>query len=85
MPEEPQRRHATPREPRKMGRPPRAVPPRTDRTAEEIARAMLSLPADHQFTYTAKTVYHCALCKRVVEYPETLYRDGRCSKCRKAK
>ena len=84
MPEEPGVGHTTPRKRSKIGRPPRVVPPKTDRTAGEIAQAMLSLPADHKFTYNAKTVYHCAVCKRMVEYPETLYRDGRCSKCRKA-
>jgi DNA-directed RNA polymerase subunit RPC12/RpoP len=73
-------RHPKPKA--KMGRPPRVMPPKTDRTAGEIAQAMLSLPADHQFTYTAKTVYRCVGCQWVVEYPDTLYRDGRCRKCR---
>ena len=86
MQEEPRRvGHETPRKRGKrgkMGRPPRVMPPKTDHSAEEIAKAMLSLPADHKFTYTAKTVYRCVGCHRVVEYPDTLYRDGRCRKCR---
>ena len=25
--------------------------------------------------------YRCGACGRTVQYPETLYRDGRCSEC----
>ena len=26
-------------------------------------------------------VYQCEACERVVEFPETLYRDGNCEQC----
>ena len=33
------------------GRPPRPMPERIDASPEEIAKAMLSLPADHKWKY----------------------------------
>lgn len=68
------------------GRPGRKYPPRIDATAEEIGQAMFALPADHQWEYEKGEgkVYRCVDCKREVWYPETLYRDGRCEKCKKA-
>ena len=44
---------------------------------------MFALPADHQWEYLkdgGKT-YRCVDCEREVNYPETLYRDGRCESC----
>ena len=43
-----------PRRKKERGRPPKAknlYPPRVDATAEEMARAMFRLPADHQREY----------------------------------
>ena len=60
--------------------------PRIDAKPEEMARAMFSLPADHQWEYekTGGKTYRCHDCQREVAYPETLYRDGRCASCHKA-
>ena len=76
-----------PRRKKERGRPMQTgYPPRIDATAEELAQAMLSLPADHEWEYEkggnpSRMVYRCADCKREVYYPETLYRDGRCEPC----
>ena len=56
----------------------RSYPPRIDATPEEIARALLSGPMDGD---VEEGEYRCAECGREVNYPETLYRDGRCGKC----
>ena len=57
-------------------------PPRADVTAEDIAQAMFSLPADHEWEYLESAPeYRCADCGREVHYPDTLYRDGRCADC----
>ena len=74
------------RKKKERGRPlKRKFPPRVDAMAEEIARAMFALPADHQWEYPNAgpegAVYRCADCKREVRYPDTLYRDGRCDAC----
>lgn len=69
---------------RKRGRPvERKYPPRIDATAEEIAEAMFAFPDAHKRKYEeeAPTEYRCADCEREVNYPETLYRDGRCDQC----
>ena len=60
--------------------------PRVDAAPEEMAKAMFSLPADHQWKYekAGSAVYRCVSCERQVAYPETLYRDGRCENCHKA-
>ena len=66
--------------PIKQGFAPRGV---GEATPEEVARAMLSLPADHQWEYEKNggKTYQCADCEREVAYPETLYLDGRCEDC----
>ncbi len=62
--------------------------PRADATAEEMAKAMFAMPADHQWEYpdagTEGPVYRCADCGREVHYPDTLYQDGRCETCHTA-
>ncbi len=79
-----------PRRKKERGRPMRTgYPPRMEGTAEELAQAMLSLPADHQWEYEkgsnpSRMIYRCADCNREVYYPETLYRDGRCESCHEA-
>ena len=67
------------------GRPAKPLPPRVDVTPEEMARAIFTLPADHEWEYekTGGKTYRCNKCQREVKYPETLYRDGRCRLCRK--
>lgn len=64
----------------------RGYAPRIDATPEEMAKAMFSLPADHQWEYEKEggKVYKCADCGREVVYPETLYRNGRCENCHEA-
>ena len=69
---------------KKIGRPGRVMPPRTDYTAEEAAQAFLALPPDAKFEPTAQDVYHCVACEKVVEWPEVLHSDGVCGKCRRA-
>ena len=69
---------------KERGRPMRnAYPPRTDATPEELAKAMFALPADYEWQYEKDggKVYRCRDCEREVNYPETLYRDGRCESC----
>jgi len=68
------------------GRTGRPLPPRIDATMEEIAKAMLSMPSDHEWEYEKGEgkVYQCVACERVVSYPETLFRDGRCERCHPA-
>ena len=73
------------RKKRERGRPmKRGYAPRIDATPEEMAKAMFSLPADHQWEYEKDggKAYQCAVCEREVAYPETLYRDGRCEECK---
>ncbi len=72
------------RKKRERGRPMKqGYAPRIDATPEEMAKAMFSLPADHQWEYEKEggKVYRCVNCEREVAYPETLYRDGRCEDC----
>ena len=60
----------------------RPYPPRVDATPEEMAQAMLGLPADHKWEYQeTEPEYRCSDCGREVHYPETLFRDGRCKSC----
>ena len=40
-----------PRTKKPRGRPPKPLPPRIDASPEDIAKAMLSLPADHDWQY----------------------------------
>lgn len=73
------------RKKRERGRPmKRGYAPRVDATPEEIAKALFSLPASHVWQYEkgGGKVYHCRDCQREVNYPETLYRDGRCENCK---
>ena len=76
-----------PRRKKELGRPlERKYPPRVDATAEEMAQAMFSLPADHEWEYKkgSPKVYRCRDCGEAVYYPDTLYRDGRCETCHTA-
>ena len=69
---------------KERGRPvTRRLPPRIDATPEQLAQAMLSLPANHRlrFEQDGGTEYRCARCNREVHYPETLYNDGYCEEC----
>ena len=72
-----------PKRKKERGRPmKRHYPPRIDTTAEEIAQAMFSVPADHQWEYLkAEPEYRCVDCGESVNYPDTLYQDGRCETC----
>ena len=73
-----------PRPKKERGRPlERRYPPRVDATAEEIAQAMFTLPANREWAYmkNGNTVYRCQDCGKAVYYPDTLYRDGRCEGC----
>ena len=66
----------------------RRYPPRVDATAEEIAQAMLTAPVKTKWDYMKAgpggPVYRCKDCQRKVNYPDTLYRDGRCESCHAA-
>ena len=63
----------------------RPYPPRVDATPEELAQAMFGMPANHQWEYpnagAEGPVYRCSDCEREVNYPDTLYQDGRCEGC----
>ena len=76
------------RKSKERGRPMKAknrYPPRVDATADDMARAMFSLPADHEWEYEkAPPEYRCSDCGEAVHYPDTLYRDGRCEACHRA-
>ena len=69
---------------RERGRPlERRYPPRIDATAEDIAKAMFALPANHEWEYERETPdYRCEQCGQTVHYPKTLYQGGGCSDCR---
>ena len=54
-------------------------PPRIDATPEELARVVLN--GGRPKGSVKALVYRCAGCERTVNYPETLYRDGRCEGC----
>ena len=75
-----------PRRKKERGRPmKRGYAPRVDATAEEIAKAMFSLPADHQWQYMeSEPEYRCVDCGQEVLYPDTLCQDGRCETCHSA-
>ena len=69
-----------PRPKKRMGRPPRPLPPRIDASPEEIAEVFMRTPPpgpDIDFN----EVYRCVECDRVVAYPEVLYRDNKCENC----
>ena len=68
------------REKKPQGRPmEKGYPPRIDAAPEELARAMFR--ASPGIGVETDTVYRCKGCAREVNYPETLYRDGRCEGC----
>ena len=72
-----------PRSKRDRGRPLKnKYPPRIDASPEEIAEAFFSFPANRPVK--SKDSYRCADCGAEVNYPDTLYNDGRCEKCHKA-
>ena len=63
-----------------LGRPmEKGYPPRIDATPEELAQAMFRASLDT--VVDTDKVYHCKECAREVNYPEILYRDGRCEGC----
>ena len=71
-----------PKRKKERGRPlERKYPPRIDATAEEIAQAMFNTPPSTELEVRE---YRCADCARVVNYPDTLYQDGRCETCHAA-
>ena len=68
------------REKKPQGRPmEKGYPPKIDATPEELAQAMFRAPLD--MVVDTDKVYRCKECAREVNYPETLYRDGRCGGC----
>ena len=76
------------RKKKELGRPAKKknlYPPRVDATPEDMAQAVLALPAGRKWEYMEAgpegTVYRCGDCEREVHYPDTLYRDGRCTSC----
>ena len=66
-----------PRKRKELGRPVRPYPPRIDATAEEIAQVFLRTAPPGPAIDESQT-YSCAECGREINYPEILYRDGRC-------
>ena len=75
-----------PKRKKERGRPmEHKYPPRIDATAEEIAQAMFSVPADRDWEYLkSEPEYRCVDCDKAVNYPDTLYQDGRCETCHAA-
>ncbi len=65
-----------PRAKKQRGRPGRGYPPRIDATVDELVEAFFRAPPNA--VIEEPKVYRCADCKRTVNYPEILYRDGRC-------
>ncbi len=69
-----------PRKRKEKGRPMhRGYPPRIDATPEQMAHAILN--AGRPKGPVQVRQYHCVDCRREVNYPETLYNDGRCGGC----
>ena len=66
-----------------QGRPmKKGYPPRIDATPEELVQTMFRASLD--MAVDTDKVYRCEGCAREVNYPETLYRDGRCEACHTA-
>ena len=65
------------------GRPVRGYPPRIDATPEQIANRVLT--GGRPTSPFGRRTYRCADCRETVRYPDTLHKDGRCSKCHKKK
>ena len=72
-----------PRTKKQRGRPARPLPPRIDATPEELARAVLSAGRPTTAVDDSK-VYRCRSCGQTVQWPATLYNDGRCEDCHTA-
>ena len=71
-----------PKKKKELGRPSRPLPPRTDATPEELAKAMFALPADHEWQYLdGPPDYQCGTCGKTVSYPNVLTRTGLCAAC----
>lgn len=71
-----------PRRKKEHGRPPKPYPPRIDAPPEEIARRVLSAKRPGRFGAKPKReIYRCVDCGQQVNYPDTLYQDGRCEEC----
>ena len=66
-----------------LGRPARPLPPRTDATPEELAKAMFALPADREWKYLGEGPRdnQCRACGEEVSYPNVLTRAGLCADC----
>ena len=75
-----------PRKKKELGRPARALPPKTDATPEELATAMFALPAHHEWKYLGeeRPDYKCGACGKAVSYPNVLTRAGLCGTCARA-
>ena len=75
------------RKKKERGRPlERRYPPRIDAKPGEIAAAVLNAKSPPRFGSAPKqSEYRCRDCDRLVEYPETLYQDGRCEQCHTAR
>ena len=72
-----------PRPKKERGRPlEKPYPPRIDATPEQLAQAFFSGPQDT--LSRSMPDYRCAVCRREVHYPESLYNDGRCEGCHAA-
>ena len=72
-----------PRKKKERGRPMTLrYAPRIDATPEQIAHRVLN--AGRPKGKVAAREYRCVDCGREVNYPETLYNDGRCEGCHAA-
>ena len=65
------------------GRAGRPLPPKIDATMEDMAKAMMAMPSDHEWQYEKGEgkIYQCGECGRAVNFPETLHQDGLCGNC----
>ena len=63
-------------------RPARGYPSRIDATAEKIAQVFMRAKPPSP-AVDLEWEYRCVGCVRVVEWPEILYRHGRCEDCHK--
>ena len=63
------------------GRPSRPLPPRTEVTPEELAKAMFALPAEHERRCLREgpPEYQCGNCGQMVSYPNVLTEAGLCA------
>lgn len=71
-----------PRQKKPRGRPARPLPPRVDATPDELAELFMRTPPPGP-KVDIERVYRCVDCQRVVEWPEILYRNGKCEQCNK--